>query len=95
MKLPILIVMGGTRHTAVIRNLSSTGALIRTTAPLNVNMEIEFECGSICTGGVVVWQLQGNFGIKFDQATCEKQLNDQVLRSNAVADRCGDCPQAS
>ena len=95
MRLPILIVMGGTRYTAVIRNLSYTGALIRTSAPLNVHMKIEFQCGSICAGGAVVWQLQGNFGIKFDQAICARQLSEQVLRSNAVADWCNGYSQAS
>jgi len=94
-RLPILIVIGGTRYTAVIRNLSYTGALIRTSAPLNVHMKIEFQCGSICAGGAVVWQLQGNFGIKFDQAICERQLSEQVLRSNAVASRSNGYPQAS
>lgn len=88
MRLPILIVIGGTQHTAVIRNLSYTGALIRTSAPLNVHMKIEFKCGSIGVGGAVIWQLQGSFGIMFDQAICERQLREQVLRSNAVAVRC-------
>lgn len=88
MRLPILIEIGGTQYTAVVRNLSSTGALIRTAAPLNLLMKIEFHCGSICAGGAVVWHHQGAFGIKFDQSICERQLNEQVLRSNAVSDRC-------
>lgn len=94
-RLPILIVIGGTRYTAVIRNLSYTGALIRTSAPLDVHMKIEFQCGSICAGGVVIWQRQVDFGIKFDQAICEIQLSDQVLRSHAVADRSNGYLQAS
>ena len=95
MRLPILIVIGGTRYTAVIRNLSYAGALIRTSAPLNVHMKIEFQCGSICAGGAVIWQRQGNFGIKFDQAICEKQMSEQVSRSCAVADWSNGYPQAS
>ena len=87
MRLPILIAIDGTQYTAVIRNLSYTGALIRTSAPLNVHMKIEFQCGSICVGSAVIWRLRGSFGIKFDQAICERQLSEQVLRSNAVVAR--------
>ena len=90
--LPIFIVVGGTRHNALLRNLSPRGAMIVTSAPLLLGMKIEFHCGAICTSGNVVWQRRTGSGIMFDQAICERQLSQQVSRSNAVASRCTSSP---
>jgi hypothetical protein len=90
--LPIFIVVGGTRHNALLRNLSSRGAMIVTSAPMVLDMKIEFHCGSICASGNVVWQRRAGSGIRFDQTLCEQQLNEQVSRSNAVASRSKDHP---
>jgi len=83
--LPILIVVGATRYSALMRNLSNVGAMIVTSAPLAIAMKIEFQCGTIRAGGTVRWQRQNDFGIKFDEPLCERQLNEQMSRSNASA----------
>ena len=82
--LPILIMVGGTRHTALMRNLSTAGAMIVTSAPLIPLMKVEFQCGSICANCTVIWQRQREFGIRFYNRICVRQLNEQLSRSNAM-----------
>lgn len=85
--LPILIVLGGKRYSAALLNLSSSGAMIVTSAPLTTSSRFEFQCGTICTRGIVLWQRQSDFGIKFRKPICERQLSEQISRSAAVASR--------
>jgi len=61
--------------------------MIVTSAPLVLGMKIEFHCGAICASGNVVWQRRAGSGIVFDEAICERQLSEQLSRSNAVASR--------
>lgn len=93
--LPILIVVDGKRHNALIRNLSSAGAMIVATAALSRQMKIEFQCGTICADGTVIWQRDDLFGIKFDQPISERQLSEQVFRSDGVSGWRNGRPQAS
>ena len=85
--LPILISLGLTRYSATLHDLSTTGAMIETTAPLAVANLIEFQCGSICTSGSVLWQEGSSFGIKFGEPLTDPQLSEQVVRSKALARR--------
>ena len=85
--LPILIVLGGKQYSATLRNLSSAGAMIETSAPLITLSRIEFKCGTICSRGIVLWQRQSAFGIRFRKPIYEQQLNEQISRSGAVASR--------
>ena len=84
--LPIFIFLDGTRYNAVLHNLSTGGASIVTSAPLALHMKIVFHCGAICSPGIVVWQRRMRSGIRFANRLCQLQLNEQVLRSAAVAD---------
>jgi hypothetical protein len=61
--------------------------MIVTSAPLVLDMKVELHCGAICASGNVVWQLRTGSGIMFDEAICERQLSEQVSRSNAAASR--------
>ena len=85
--LPILIALGWTRYCATLHDLSTTGAMIETTAPLVIANVIEFHCGSICASATVMWQGGSTFGIKFGQRITDPQLSEQVLRSKALAGR--------
>lgn len=85
--LPILIVLGGKQYSAALRDLSNAGAMIMTSAPLLSYSRIEFQCGTICSRGIVLWQRHSDFGIKFRQPICERQLSEQISRSAAVANR--------
>ncbi len=85
--LPILIALDWTRYSALLHNLSRNGAMIETTAPLLMHNKIEFHCGSICTSGSVLWQGESTFGIKFSHRISDRQLSEQVLRSEALAGR--------
>ena len=86
-ELPISIMLGGKRYSASLRDLSSAGAMIRTSAPLAPRGRIELQCGTICSFGTVLWQRQNDFGIKFRQLICERQLTEQILRAAAIAHR--------
>jgi hypothetical protein len=85
--LPILIDLGRTRYSALLHDLSITGAKIETTAPLVIHSKIEFHCGSICTTGYVLRQAGSIFGIHFSGPISDRQLNEQVSRSDGVANR--------
>lgn len=93
--LPILIVVDGTRYNALIRNLSSAGAMIVASAALSRQMKIEFQCGTICAAGTVIWQRGDLFGIKFDEPISKRQLTEQVFRSSAASRWRNGQPQAS
>lgn len=85
--MPILIALGWTRYSATLHNLSMTGAMIETSAPLMIANVIEFQCGSICASASVLWRGGTMFGIKFGQRITDPQLSEQVLRSKALARR--------
>ena len=85
--LPILILLGKTRYGALLCNLTKIGAMFESTAPLTVDMTVVLQCGTICTGGLVMWQRGGTYGIKFSQGICDRQLADQISRLEAVAKR--------
>ena len=85
--LPILIDLGRTRYSALLHNISLTGAMIETTAPLAIHSKIEFHCGSIYTTGYVLRQAGSIFGIKFSGPISDRQLSEQVSRSEGVTNR--------
>jgi len=83
--LPILIAIGWARYSALVHDLSSEGAMLETTAPLTVDTEIQIHCGSIRTEGVVLWHGGNKFGIRFCEQVSGRQIDEQVVRSDAVA----------
>lgn len=83
--LPILIVVGDTRYNALLRNLSTGGAMIVTSAPMAVSMRTELHCGALCASGTVIWHQDGAFGIRFDVPISKGQVSAQALRSGAAA----------
>jgi len=85
--LPILIAIGWTRYSALVHDLSSEGAMIETTAPLVINTTIRIHCGSVRTEGVVLWHGGDKFGIKFCEQVASRQIDEQVVASDAVATR--------
>jgi hypothetical protein len=85
--LPILIDVGRTRYSALLHNISTSGAMVETRAPLFMHSKIEIHCGSIRTAGYVLRQAGSLFGIKFGQPISEQQLSEQVSRSEGVASR--------
>jgi len=84
--LPILVIVDGVRRSALLRNLSSAGAMIATSAPLSLLTTIEFQCGSVRTAATVLWQRGSDFGIEFSQPISERELRQLIGRSIAVAD---------
>lgn len=82
--LPILISLGRTRYSALLRNLSNAGAMIETSTLLTVQGKIEFHCGSIFDDSTVLWRSGSRFGIRFGFPITDRQLNEQISRSEAV-----------
>jgi len=85
--LPILIQHDGNRYGALLRDLSRAGAMIESLAPLFVSMRLELQCGTICASAIVMWQRGSAYGIKFRQPICDRQMEDQISRLEAVAKR--------
>lgn len=85
--LPILIDFSGSLQGALLRNLSSDGAMIETSAPLGVRAKIKFLCGTIDTDCTVLWRNDHTFGIKFRSPISKRQLGEQLSRSEAITQR--------
>lgn len=83
--LPVLIVVGTTRHNALMRNLSTAGAMIVASAPLGLGTTVELQCGTISVNGTVIWQRESGFGIRFYKPVSARQVDEQMSRSNSVA----------
>ncbi|CAM3067171.1 hypothetical protein SPAN111604_02110 [Sphingomonas antarctica] len=82
--LPILVGYDGARYNALLRNLSSEGAMIDTSAPLARFAKIAFQCGTIAVDSTVIWRRGDSFGIRFGKPITAQQLQEQLARSAAV-----------
>jgi hypothetical protein len=85
--LPILIHLMGRSHSAKLRNLSQGGAMIETDLRLFSGDEIDFKCGGIDVRARIVWHVGASFGLQFISPVAEKDVIDQILRAEFLADR--------
>ena len=85
--LPVLIHFMGRSHSAKLRNLSQGGAMIETEVRLFRGDEIDFKCGGIDVRARVVWHSGASFGLQFCKPVADKDLQDQILRADFLADR--------
>lgn len=85
--LPVLIHAGGRQHIAKLLNLSSTGAMVETGAPLACGGRLVLSCGTIEADATVVWNGQRTFGIRFLAPVRDAVVEQQLCRSQAAAGR--------
>lgn len=73
------------QHRAKVHNLSSGGAMVELAEPVQTGTRILFTCGSIEVEGLILWQRQQRFGIRFLTPVDEAQVLRQMDRSSAAA----------
>lgn len=84
---PAFIRSGDKEFTAKLANLVRDGAMIKTTAPVEVGSRIALRCGTVIAEAVAVWTRCGCVGIKFHTPLSDSQLQEQFSRSAALAAR--------
>lgn len=86
--LPAFIEIEGERYNARLINLAHGGALIETlVAHLPISSTAALHCGTIVGRATVVWTNDHQIGLKFEASLTEAQVNEQVLRTFAIASR--------
>jgi hypothetical protein len=85
--LPVLVESEEGKHTAHIRDISAGGAMVETAACLHCGSQIVLCCGTIQASGLIVWEGPGRFGLQFCCPLDEAEINQQLVRSNAAAER--------
>jgi hypothetical protein len=72
--LPATIDAEGWRWDVRLRNLSCTGALVESGAPLAPGVAIVFARGSVTRTGAVIWARNRRLGLAFDQPLTETEV---------------------
>ena len=86
--LPAFIEIEGTRYNARLINLAHGGALIETFVPHTpISSMAALHCGTIVCLAKVVWTNDCQIGLKFEASLTEEQVNEQLLRTFAIAAR--------
>jgi len=87
LSVPVLIESDGRRHSARLRDISETGAMIEAAMAFPKGSHIVLSAGSLEADGIVAWDHENCSGITFDAALDESDVARQLLRSSAVAQR--------
>ena len=85
--LPAFVRSFGRQYSARVHNLSAGGAMIETAAPLRPGCEITLCCGSIEARATVVWKKIAHVGMRFHTPIGEADVDRQLCRSDAAAER--------
>lgn len=85
--LPVLLQLMGRSYSAKLRNLSQGGAMVEADLRLFRGDEVAFKCGAIDVQALVVWHNGTSYGLQFRSPIPEKDLHDQVMRADFLADR--------
>lgn len=85
--LPVLVHFMGRSHSAKLRNLSQGGAMIEADIRLFCGDELDFKCGGIDVRARIIWHTGTSFGLQFCTPIPEKDLRDQILRADFLAER--------
>ena len=73
--------------SALIFDLSMSGALIETTLLLVPQWTVRLRCGTIDTQAVVAWRKGRQAGLTFTWLLSHQQVTEQMDRSHAIASR--------
>ena len=72
--LPATLDSDGWRWDVRLRNLSCTGALVETGAPLQPGVAIVFTRGDVSRTGTVIWARNRRLGLAFDQPLTDTEV---------------------
>jgi hypothetical protein len=76
------------QSSARLLNIAAGGALVSVLGPTPpTGSVLLIRCGTIETRAAVIWSRQGYIGIEFEQPLTEREVTDQMRRSQAILDR--------
>lgn len=84
---PAFISVGNQDFTAKLANIVRDGAMLETTAPLNVGKVATVRCGTITATATVVWKESHRVGVRFLSPLTDAEVEEQLSRSTAMAAR--------
>lgn len=84
---PAFIFREGDSIRTRLLNIVAGGAMFETASDLEVGSELELRCGSIEAECTVVWEKDGLVGVKFSSLLADAEVEEQALRTAAVAER--------
>lgn len=86
--LPALALFDRRTMLISIINIATDGAMIETGAVLPNDACIVISCGTVNVAATIVWQgLGGQFGVRFDRNLTDRDVNEQIARSDALNSR--------
>lgn len=85
--LPVLLYCDGNKYAATVFNLSSHGAMIRSSLQCRVGAAVVISCGTAETLANVAWSGVAHAGLAFTQTLSEPEVAEHVARSKAIAAR--------
>ena len=74
-------------YTAKILNFVRGGAMLESSAPVEIASRVMLRCGTVAINATVIWSEGGRIGINFETPLTDIQVNEHVLRSTALAAR--------
>lgn len=85
--LPAVVRIRDTDHSARIVNIAPGGAMIETSAILDVGLPVTLRCGSIVADAIVMWSEGFRTGVNFAVSLSDRDLAEQVARTVAISSR--------
>lgn len=84
---PASIASAGQNFTARLANIAPGGAMLETSAELDVGAAAIFQCGTIAAQATVIWTKPGKIGLSFLAPLAGSQVDEQISRGEALAAR--------
>jgi hypothetical protein len=85
--LPATAAISGKDYTVRVVNVTPSGAMFATSAPLADRSRFIFKCGAIAVRATVAWVSGSYTGVMFDRELSNGEVAEQLSRSSAVAAR--------
>lgn len=85
--LPATAVVSEHSYSVRVLNVAVRGAMFELATLLPSRSRLIFRCGTISAEAVVAWQCDGKMGVKFCEELSDRDVQEQLFRSAAVAAR--------
>jgi len=85
--LPATLTTATSQGSALIHDIAIGGAMIETRLPLAPGAKLVLRCGTIEVAAKVSWRKNGRLGLSFPLPLQEREVAEQMNRSQAIAAR--------
>jgi hypothetical protein len=85
--LPVILELGEQRLCAQLIDLAAGGGRLEVSVIPLPHSELRLRCGTIAIRAIVVWSRGNHIGLEFQAMLTDKQIDEQVRRTHALAYR--------